>query len=128
MRKVDLSMILKTSKTLKLQSQKVVEKMLKIMRLSTGNGKLSWEEFHSMITTLMPSNIEDQLTLFLKAYVPEGIPVDRVEDFKFGKKEILEISRTCLAPLFKVTDDDFFQMLYINYAQLVYSIIGLDWD
>ena len=54
--------------------------------------------------------------------------MDRVEDFKFGKKEILEISRTCLAPLFKVTDDDFFQMLYINYAQLVYSIIGLDWD
>ena len=86
------------------------------MSLSSGNGKLSWEEFHSMITTLMPSNIEDQLTLFLKAYVPEGIPAERMEDFKFGKKEIIEISRTCLEPLFKVTDDEFFHMLYINYA------------
>ena len=27
-----------------------------------------------------------------------------------------------------MTDDDFFHMLYENYAQIVYNIIGLEWD
>ena len=59
MRKIDLAMIMKTSKTLKLQSHKVVKKMLSMMQLSTANDKLSWEEFYSMITSLMPTNLDD---------------------------------------------------------------------
>lgn len=82
--------------------------MLEIMRLSSINGKLSWEEFQSMITTLMPMNLVDQLTLFLRSFVPEGTPTDQIDKFKFGKKEILDISKSCLEPLFKVTDDEFF--------------------
>ena len=60
--------------------------------------------------------------------MPEDLPAHLVETFEFGKKEILDISRSCLEPLFKVTDDEFFHMLYENYAQIVYNIIGLEWD
>ena len=60
MRKVDLSSIAKASKVLKLQSQTVVDHMLDTIRLEMGkDGNLSWEEFQLMITTLMPTNLED---------------------------------------------------------------------
>lgn len=30
--------------------------------------------------------------------------------------------------MFKVTDDDFFEQLYINYAKIIYKIIGFPFD
>ena len=59
--------------------------MLEEMRLASVNGKLSWEDFHNMIATLIPMNLEDQLTLFLKAYVPVSTPAHEIDRFKFGK-------------------------------------------
>ena len=128
LREIDLATIKKTSKTLKLQSQQVVDRMLDHMRLATCSDKLCWEEFYQMITTLLPTNLEDRLRLFLRSYVPKNLAGKKVDKFKFGKEDILKIAIDCLKPMFKVTNDDFFQMLTTNYAQIIYKIIGLEWN
>ena len=46
----------------------------------------------------------------------------------FGKEDILNICKQCLEPMFKVTDDKFFDMLYTNYAMIIYKIIDLPWE
>ena len=77
MNEVDLEMIEKTGKSLKLQSRKVVDRMIEMMRLaSKGNGSLDWTDFRQMITKLVPLNLEDQITLFLRAYVPKNLMGD----------------------------------------------------
>ena len=81
-----------------------------------------------MISTLVPINLEDQITLFLQAYVPRHLNGEQIENYKFGKEDILKISKECLEPLFQVTNDEFFHMLYINYARIIYKIIGLEWN
>ena len=76
----------------------------------------------------MPINLEEQITLFLRAYVPKHLKGEQIDKHKFGKEDILKIARDCLEPLFQVTNDDFFHMLYTNYAKIIYKIIGLEWN
>ena len=71
LREIDFSFLEKTSRSLKLQSRQVVDRMINHMRLASISDKLCWEEFYSMITTLLPRNQEDQLNLFLGSYVPK---------------------------------------------------------
>lgn len=72
---INLETIIKTGKNLKLQSKQVVKHMLDFMRLnsSDGKGQLSWDDFRTMLLDLMPMTLEDQITLFLKAYVPKTV-------------------------------------------------------
>ena len=70
------------------------------MRLSTKDGTLGWEEFTEMVNTLLPRNLEEKITFTLQAYVPSDLIGEQVENYMFGKKDILNISRSCLEPLF----------------------------
>ena len=85
--------------------------MIDYMRLAVSSEKLCWEEFYQMITTLLPTNLEDRLTLFLRSYVPQNVRGEQIDQYMFGKSDILEISKDCLRPMFRVTDDAFFEML-----------------
>lgn len=100
-----------------------------MMRLaSKGDESLDWTNFRQMIAKLVPLNLEDQITLFLRAYVPKLLKGEDIDNYLFGKEDILTIAKECLEPLFQVTDDDFFLMLYTNYAKIIYKIIGLEWN
>ena len=49
--------------------------MIDFMRLnsSDGKGQLSWDDFRTMLLDLLPMTLEDQITLFLKSYVPNTV-------------------------------------------------------
>ena len=127
--KVDLKTIERTGKLLKLQSRQVVQRMISMMRLvCQDTGQISWDDFRHMITTLVPIDLEKQITLFLRAYVPANLKDNEIDSHKFGKEDILRIAKDCLEPLFQVTDDDFFYMLYTNYAKIIHKIVGLEWN
>ena len=101
--------------------------MIDWLRIST-DGKVSWDEFRSLLETLMPNTVEGQITLFLKSYVPKEIGKDEIESYRFTKADIIKISRDCLEPMFEVTDDDFFTQLYENYALTLFQILGMRED
>ena len=42
-----------------------------------------------MIKTLMPMNLEAQITLFLRSYVPKHLVGEQIDKYKFGKADIL---------------------------------------
>ena len=86
---------------------------------------ISWEEFRTMLFTLMPNTLEGQITLFLRSYVPDRVPKSEIDDHRFTREDIVKISRDCLEPLFKVTDDNFFEELYKNYATILFKILGM---
>ena len=81
-----------------------------------------------MISTLLPMNLEDQITLFLRSYVPKHLIGDQIDKFKFNKNDIVTLCKSCLEPLFKVTDDKFFEELYLNYAMIIMKIMKMDWN
>ena len=84
LRRIDISTIRRTAQTLHLQSRHVVEHMLDWIRTTSGpDGKISWEEFRSLLVTIMPNNLEGQITLFLKAYVPKSVPQAEIDNYKF---------------------------------------------
>lgn len=85
--------------------------MIEYMRLQSDDGTLSWEDFMKMITTLMPMNLESQITLFLRSYVPKYKVGEQIDKHKFSKADILRICRDCLEPMFSETNDKFFNEL-----------------
>lgn len=52
---------------------------------SNGANSLSWGDFRQLIRKLVPVSLEDQITLFLRAYVPKDLPQEQVDKYKFGK-------------------------------------------
>ena len=102
--------------------------MIEYMRLSTSKAEISWDDFRQMLQVLLPTNLEDQITLFLRAYVPSTLHGEEIDKYKFTKDDILKLSKYCLEPLFKETGDRFFEELYTNYAMIICRIIGMDTD
>ena len=49
-----------------------------------GKGGISWKNFRILLLDLLPMTLEDQITLFLKAYVPEHIKEENTEKYRFG--------------------------------------------
>ena len=82
--KVDLRWIDKASYILKYQSRRVVDHMLDIMRKSSTDGCLSWDQFKEHIKAFIPSNLEDKLTLFLRAFVPDSVHPRDVDQYAFS--------------------------------------------
>ena len=98
------------------------------MASNNSDGKLSWDDFREMIQVLLPMNLEDQITLFLQAYVPSDLIGEEIDKFKFTIQDVLKISETCLAPNFKITNDEFFSMLCVNYTKMICRIVGMDFN
>ena len=127
LKRIRVDQIAQTEKNLKMQSKMVVDHMLDMMKLSS-DGTLSWDQFLKQVSTLIPHNLEDKITLFLRACVPKTIfKEEEIDKYKFGKKEIVQIAESCLAPLFRVRDE-FFTQLSENYAMIIYKIIQIPWD
>ena len=125
LKRIDLDTIKKTAQTLHLQSRRVVEKMLEIMKVQSSDGKIGWDEFRTLLFTVMPNSLEGQITLFLRSYVPQEVQKSDIDNYCFSKADILKICKDCLEPMFKVTDDEFFTQLYTNYADILFKILGM---
>ena len=64
--------------------------MLEWIRLvSSKDGKISWEEFRDLLTTIMPNNLEGKITLFLRSYVPKEVNRAEVDNYRFSKQDIM---------------------------------------
>ena len=98
------------------------------MASNNSDGKLSWDDFREMITVLLPMNLEDQITLFLQSYVPADLVGEEIDKFKFSIQDVLRLTESCLAPNFKITNDDFFEMLCVNYTKMICRIVGMDFN
>ena len=79
-----------------------------------------------MISTLVPLDLEDRIMQFLRSAVPIEVLPEKVDSYKFSREDIFSLCKACFAPLFKVTDDEFFSELYTNYAHIILKIVGTD--
>ena len=91
-----------------MQSKIVVDRITEYMRLSTNDGKLGWDQFRGMISTLVPLDLEDKIMQFLRSAVPIEVLPEKVDSYKFGREDIYSLCKACFEPLFKVTNDEFF--------------------
>jgi len=55
------------------------------MKEKTGTSdNIDWNSFVTTIADLVPTTIIDKVTLFLKAFVPDGLTPDQVEKYEFS--------------------------------------------
>ena len=76
----------------------------------------------------MPTNLENKLDLFLKAFVPKDVPFDKKDSYEYSQEDILKIIDSTLEPLFANNNDEFMKILKINYAKMIYKLVGIEWS
>ena len=127
------------SKCMAYQSDIVVEHMRKILEMTSEgrDDKISWENFASHISYLIPKSMPAKMRLFLRSIAPIGIPADKIEDYEFTKSEIISLCKAALEIMNvrggenfrKPTEDSkfMFEEMSLNFAKYIYQIVQIKW-
>ena len=92
-----------------------------------GADSITWDTFKYIAADMVPRTLHDKIDLFLEAFTPQDLSIEEKDFYEFTQDEIHYICASCLAVIFARTDDNFFQEISINFAKIIYQIVGIKW-
>ena len=116
------------SRALKFQAAEIQDLVCKTLTKNSQPGQVSWQDFADSLKQLYPRSVPEKMTLFLKAFAPEGLSEDQFRSHSFTRREIIAMCRSALQQLLHEDQEGFFEQLSVNFAKFIYQIIGYKYE